>query len=108
VATLLASTLVACKSDDEKAVQLVEEMAALFDRNKSDCDKLGSEFDTFAADNTARFIDLKRVGRLQGEKRKAFEAAYGARLEAATRKLMDGAIPCMANPKVADALKRIR
>ena len=55
-----------------------------------------------------RLADLKRIGRLGGEERKAFDAKYGRRLEAAMRKLMDGATVCMSNPKVADALKKIR
>lgn len=97
-----------CGGDDEKTVQLVEETAELFEDNKGDCDKLGTEFEAFTGKNELRFVDLKRIGRLQGEERKAFDAKYGPRLEAAMRKLMDGATACMANPKVADALKKIR
>jgi len=62
----------------------------------------------FTGKNELRFADLKRIGRLQGEERKAFDAKYGPRLEAAMRKLMDGATACMSNPKVSDALKKIR
>lgn len=107
--TVAASLLgVGCKPDEERTVELVEEMATLFARHQADCDRLGAEFDAFASDNAARFADLKRLGRLEGEERKRFDAKYGARLEAAMQKLMDGASACMANPKVESALKRIQ
>lgn len=101
-------TLTGCKADEERTVELVEEMATLFARHQGDCDRLGTEFDAFATANAARFADLKRLGRLEGEERKRFDAKYGSRLEAAMRKLMDGATACMANPRVEDALKRIQ
>ena len=108
-ATVLATALVSgCGGDDEKTVQLVEETAAIFEDNKGDCDKLGTEFETFTGKNEMRFADLKRIGRLGGEERKAFDAKYGRRLEVAMRKLMDGATACMSNPKVEGALKKIR
>lgn len=106
--TAAALTVAGCKTDEERTVELVEEMAALFARHQGDCDRLGTEFDGFATANTARFADLKRLGRLEGEERKRFDAKYGPRLEAAMRKLMDGATACMANPKVENALKRIQ
>jgi hypothetical protein len=105
---LVAFALPGCGSSDEKTVQLVEETAQLFEDNKGDCDKLGTEFESFTSKNELRFVDLRRIGRLSGEERKAFDAKYGRRLEAAMRKLMDGATACMSNPKVADALKKIR
>lgn len=105
---LALSALPGCGGNDEKTVQLVEETAELFEDNMGDCDKLGAEFESFTGKNELRFADLKRIGRLGGEERKAFDAKYGARLEAAMRKLMNGATACMDNPKVADALKKIR
>lgn len=106
--TTWSMALAGCKADEERTVELVEEMATLFARHQGDCDRLGTEFDAFATANAARFADLKRLGRLEGEERKRFDAKYGPRLEAAMRKLMDGATACMANPRVEDALKRIQ
>jgi hypothetical protein len=100
--------LSACKSEEERSVELVEEMANLFDEHKANCDLLGSEFESFATVNALRFDGLKKLGRLEGEPRKAFDAKYGTRLEKAMRKLMDGATACMDNPKVESALKRIQ
>lgn len=104
----LPSGLSACKTEQERSVELVEEMASLFDRHKADCDVLGTEFESFATANALRFEGLKKLGRLEGEPRKAFDAKYGARLEKAMRKLMDGATACMDNPRVESALKRIK
>ncbi len=103
-----AVALAGCKSDEERSVELVEEMASLFVQHKADCDVLGTEFESFAAGNALRFDGLKKLGRLEGEQRKTFDAKYGARLEKAMHKLMDGATACMANPKVESALKRIQ
>lgn len=108
LAAFLAAFAPGCGGNDEKTVQLVEETAALFEDNKGDCDKLGTDFEAFTGKNELRFVDLKRIGRLTGAERKAFDAKYGPRLEAAMRKLMDGATACMSNPKVSDALKKIR
>ncbi len=104
----ISVALPGCGGNDDKTVQLVEETAEIFEDNKGDCDRLGAEFESFTGKNEMRFADLKRIGRLTGEQRKAFDAKYGPRLEAAMRKLMDGATACMSNPKVADALKKIR
>lgn len=100
--------LSACKSEEERSVELVEDMASLFEKHKGDCDVLGTEFESFATVNALRFDGLKKLGRLEGEPRKAFDAKYGVRLEKAMHKLMDGATACMANPKVESALKRIQ
>ena len=108
VVALSAAVAPGYKADEERTVELVEEMATLFEEHQADCDRLGAEFDAFATANAARFADLKQLGRLEGEERKRFDAKYGARLEAAMRKLMDGATACMANPKVESALKRIQ
>jgi len=108
LAALALSGLPGCGGNDEKTVQLVEETAELFEDNMGDCDKLGTEFESFTGKNELRFADLKRIGRLDGEERKAFDAKYGVRLEAAMRKLMNGATACMDNPKVGGALKKIR
>jgi hypothetical protein len=103
----LAATSAGCAPDEERTVELVEEMAELFARHQGDCDRLGAELDAFATDNAARFADLKRIGRLEGDARKTFDARYGARLQAAMKKLMAGASACMTNPKVEGALRRI-
>src|SRR5699024_245237 len=57
VVALASITAAGCKPEEERTVELVEEMAALFSRHQADCDRLGAEFDTFATANAARFAD---------------------------------------------------
>ncbi len=104
---LMASlSLTACASDEEKGVKLMEQMAELVDANKADCDKMGAELETFMSANAETIKKLKDK-KSSKEEEKALEEKYGARIKAATGKMMGGVMKCAKNAKVGAAMKKM-
>jgi hypothetical protein len=93
----------------EKMVRLLERIATLVDTNKSDCNAMGDKLNAVIDENSAFIADAKaRSGAMSQAERDAIQARYGARLQAATMKMMPGIRACATNPKVNAAIKRVQ
>lgn len=98
--------LAGCKSDEEKAIGMMEEMADIIDKNKSDCDKAAAELTKWKEANGAEMKKMaeKDKGKSKEDQAKLMEK-YKDRIEAALKKTMDGTMKCMSNEKFAKAAK---
>jgi len=96
--------LTACKSDAEKLVGYMEEMADIMDKNKDDCDKMAEELSSFAKDNGKEITELSK--KLKDDKEA--EEKYKDRVEKATEKMMGGMMKCADNEKVMKAMQEIK
>jgi hypothetical protein len=110
-ATLSASLLVTATAHAdgdgglvEKYVKIMERIGTDADKNKPDCDKIGTALSKHQAEDAATMQQLKaNMAKLTAQERKAvrdlLDAKYGARLKASMAK----AAPikaCTTNPKV--------
>ena len=98
-------SLTACKSDAEKFIGYMEEMAEIIDENKDDCDKMGEALSGFADDNAEDMKALqKKLKDLPDDEQKEMKEKYEDRMEKAEEK-MDGLGKCATNEKVGKAMK---
>jgi len=109
VALVIAPLSIAgCKSDEEKVVSYMEEMADIMDQNKDNCDQMAEKLQKW---NESKGKELKELEtKMKGKKddkeaAEAFKKKYGDRMEAATKKMMSGGMKCMTNEKVMKAMK---
>lgn len=93
-----------CTSDEEKAVQLLEEMAELAEKNNDDCDGLAAKLASFRKSNKDRFALLRDSDKLKGTSKKRFEEDYQARIGKAMDKMVSATTPCRNDPKIAEAM----
>ncbi len=108
LAAFLLIGLSGCKSDEEKLVSYMEEMASIVDKNKDDCDKMGDELDKWAKSNSKEMKELEKKLKDKPEAdQKAAEEKYGKRIEAAMEKMMPGIMKCMDNEKVGKAMENM-
>ncbi len=115
IKTILCATLVVaplalagCKSDEEKVVSYMEEMADIMDKNKDDCDKMAGELQKWQETKGKELKELEKKMKDKKDDKEAAEAfkkKYGDRMEAATKKMMSGGLKCMTNEKVMKAMK---
>ena len=101
-------SIAGCKSDEEKVVSYMEEMAEIMDSNKDNCDAMAEKLTKW---NESKGKELKELEtKMKGKKddkeaAEAFKKEYGDRMEAATKKMMSGGMKCMTNEKVMKAMK---
>jgi hypothetical protein len=93
----------------EKAIGLIEGMADIIDKDKADCDKMGVDLGKFQDDNAAVIAELNKVkGERSDADKKAWKEKYGARLQAASKKMMEGGMKCEKNDKVKAAFAKMK
>jgi hypothetical protein len=92
-----------------KAMQLIEGMADVIDKDKDNCDKMGDDLTKYEDDNAAVIKELNETKdkRTEADK-KAFQEKYGARLKAAQQKMTPGAMKCAKNEKVKAAFQKFK
>ncbi|MCB9535641.1 MAG: hypothetical protein H6704_05185 [Myxococcales bacterium] len=95
-----------CSSPEEKAVKMMEEMATISEKHQDDCDKMGEELGKLI-DSNADLIKSLKDKKGSEEEEKALKEKYGARLEAASKKMMGGVMKCATNEKVGAAMKKM-
>ena len=103
VAEAMQQEKAATAKDMERAVVLLESLAATIDADKTDCPKMGKDLKAWATKNGAEMKALDAKTK-QGGAMTEMQHAYGDRLEAATQKIM-GVVLCSSNPDVASAMK---
>jgi hypothetical protein len=101
-------SIAGCKSDEEKVVSYMEEMAEIMDGNKDNCDAMAEKLTKW---NETKGKELKELEtKMKGKKDdkeagEAFKKKYGDRVDAATKKILGGSMKCMTNEKVMKAMK---
>ncbi len=105
----LAAEMAAAASPEERALGVMEGMAALIDEEKNDCDRMGDRLNTFmdAHQQTIRDIKAHSDGQTEAQK-KAIEEKYKARAIAAGEKMMGGIMKCMTNERVKAAMAKMK
>jgi hypothetical protein len=93
-----------CESREEKAVALLEEMAATMEKHDGDCDKLATELTRLRKNNGDAMKALRETDKLSADERKSFDAKYQKRIDKAMEKMVDHATSCRGNPKIAEAM----
>ena len=92
-----------------KAVQLIEGMADIIDKDKDNCDKMGDDLTKYEDENAALIKELNETKDKRTEAdRKAFQEKYAARLKAAQQKMMPGGMKCSKNEKVKAAFLKFK
>jgi hypothetical protein len=92
----------------EKTMALVETMANVIDRDKADCDKMGTDLNALLDANAGLIREAEAAHKkLSPEQRRVFLDKYRARVQAATAKMQGGITRCASNAKVTAALSRI-
>jgi len=93
----------------EKMVRILERVATIVDMNKSDCNAMGDKLNAAIDENSAFIADAKaRSESMTQAERDALQARFGARLQAATMRMMPGIRACATNSKVTAAIKRVK
>jgi hypothetical protein len=91
------------------AVRFVEELAAVIEANKGDCDKMGGALTKFIDDHEGDIRRLREAEKkMTEEQKKALASKYAARLQAAAGRILAGTLACEKNEKVKEALSRLR
>lgn len=105
----LAAEMAAAGNPEERALGVMEGMAALIDEEKNDCDRMGERLNTFmdAHQQTIRDIKAHSDGQTEAQK-KAIEEKYKARAIAAGEKMMGGIMKCMTNERVKAAMQKMK
>lgn len=105
---LLSATLVlaSCTSQEEKAVELVEAMADVFEKHgDGDCGKLADKLDALVA---ARAEDLDALAESdRNAEGRAKTAKFKKRIGAAVDRIVANAQKCGAEPRVAETVQKI-
>jgi phage-related tail protein len=105
-AALALLALPACTPREEKAVEVVEAMADVFEKHGGgDCDKLADRLDALVR-SRADDLDALAESDKSTESRER-SAKYKKRIEAAVERIVANAGKCGAEPRVAAALKKI-
>ena len=93
--------------NSERAVVMMEQIAALIDTNKDNCDAMGDKLGTYMDKNGPELDKLKAAGKtLTAAQKKAFMDKYAPRMKAIADKMMPGLQKCSANAKVTAAMKK--
>lgn len=93
----------------EKMVRIFERMATVVEANRSDCNAMGDKLNTIIDENGAFIADAKaRSAAMSQAERDALQARFGARIQAATMRMMPGMRACATNRKVTSALQRVQ
>ncbi|HKA91327.1 MAG TPA: hypothetical protein VKE22_26880 [Haliangiales bacterium] len=91
-----------------KAMELIEGLANIIDKDKDDCDKMAGDVTKYTEDNAALIKQLNemKAKRTDADK-KAWEQKYAERLKAVQQKMMAGAEKCSKNEKVRAAFGKM-
>jgi hypothetical protein len=93
----------------EKVVRLLEHAAVVVQMNVSDCNAMGDKLEKLADDNADLLREMKdRNEKMSDHERAQLQARYGARVQAALVKISPGLRKCGSNPKVRDAVRKVK
>lgn len=99
--------LVGCKSDEEKSISYMEEMADIVDKDKDDCKKMGDDLKSWKSkngDDMKKLKDKMKDKKMSEADNKAMMDKYKDRLSKIEDK-MKGMNKCLTNSDVMDSLK---
>jgi hypothetical protein len=89
----------------EKAMVLIEKLGGIVEANKADCGKLATALQKFMDTDFVTLQKLKEESKKESEAdRKAVEAKYKPRAEAAMKKVFDNLQGCSNDEKVKAAM----
>jgi hypothetical protein len=90
-----------------KMVGILEKLADTMVADKADCSKMAKDVDKIVDDNQAfmKEVSAKRASLTQAQK-DSFKTKYGARVEAATKKMMDGGTACQNSEDLKKSMQR--
>ncbi len=106
LAALLVPVLCGCTSREEKAVELVEGIADVFERHGAgDCGKLADKLDALVSE---RADDLDALAESdKSPESRAKSAKYKKRIGKAVDRIVANAAACGKEPRVAETLQRV-
>jgi hypothetical protein len=91
----------------ERAVVMMEQVAAIVDSNKDNCDAMGDKLGAYMDKNGEELKKLKASGKtLTDAQKKAFTDKYAVRMKAVSDKIMPGMQKCSGNAKVTAVMKK--
>jgi hypothetical protein len=91
----------------EQAVAMMEQIAAIIDTNKNNCDAMGDKLGAYMDKHGAELEQLKAAGKTRSdEQKKAFSDKYGDRMKAVAEKMRPGMQNCRSNAKVSAVMKK--
>jgi|GEM_PF-2584814 len=91
----------------EQAVVVLEQIAAIVDTNKDNCDAMGDKLSVFMDKNLERVKALHAAGKnLTEQQKKEFAEKYKERLKAVSTTMSSGMQKCASNAKVSGAMKK--
>jgi hypothetical protein len=104
--SLALLTLASCKAREEKAVELVEAMADVFEKHgDGDCGKLADKLDALVAE---RSDDLDALAESdKSAEGRAKTAKFKKRIGNAVDRIVQNAQKCGAEPRVAETLQKL-
>ena len=95
------------EADAERGIAFMEEMAAIIDDNKTDCDRMGAELGRLMDENDDFIHHIRELDKdMTPEQKRAFDEKYKPRMEGVVQKMMGGLIACKDNQAVQDAFQR--
>ncbi len=95
-----------CTSREERAVELVEAIADVFEKHgDGDCGKLADKLDTLVAERASDLEALAESDKTADGRAKS--AKFKKRIGAAVDRIVANAAKCGAEPRVADTLQKI-
>lgn len=93
----------------EKVAKVMETMATIVDDNKADCDAMGDKLGKFFDDSAAVLKEGKAASaKATPEQKKAWDAKYKPRIDAAGKKMQDGLMKCHTNARVKAAMEKLK
>jgi hypothetical protein len=98
--------LASCTSREEKAVELVEAMADVFERHgDGDCGKLADKLDALVSERAEDLDALAESDKSADSRAKS--AKFKKRIGAAVDRIVANAGKCGAEPRVAETLQKL-
>lgn len=105
-ALALSLSTVGCKSKEEQAVDLMEDMASVLEKNKDDCGKAGEAMEKWSKDNSGKLKDLKESTKGQSkEDEKKMMEKYKDRMEKVMATVLAVSLKCMDNEKFKKSME---
>lgn len=101
----LALSLCACKSREEKAVELVEAIADAFGRHGKDCDALAADLDKLVKRDPEALAALAESDANPAAQKRLMP--YRSRIDKAVDRIVDSAATCGGDARVAAVVEQI-
>jgi len=103
-ALALSLSLVGCKSKEDQAMDLFEDMANTLEKNKDDCGKAGEAMEKWSKDNGEKMKTLMKEtkGGSKEDEKKMMEK-YKDRMEKAMKTIFEVSLKCGDNEKFKKA-----